>query len=212
MVGVYTRDNMSEIIYVLTNEAMPGYVKIGKTNTNLEQRIRELSASTSVPLPFTPYYACTVRNATFAERQLHDAFGDNRVNPRREFFAIDPERVVAALKLAEIEDITPGHDIVESPEDQRALDEARKIRSRFNFDMVDIPLGATLYFSRDSEITAKVIGRAGSESIEFNGKPMSLSSATQEVLGYSNVVSGTDYWSYDGETLDERRRRMEEDG
>lgn len=36
-----------EIIYILTNEAMPGYVKIGKTSTSLEQRIRELSSSTS---------------------------------------------------------------------------------------------------------------------------------------------------------------------
>ncbi|MBP7775162.1 MAG: GIY-YIG nuclease family protein [Candidatus Saccharimonas sp.] len=202
---------MSQIIYVLTNEAMPGYVKIGKTTTHLEQRIRDLSSSTSVPLPFTPYYACTVENATFVERQLHDAFGDNRVNPKCEFFAIDPERVVAALKLAQIEDITPGHDIVDSPEDQRALDEARQIRSRFNFDMVGIPLGATLYFSRDETVTAKVIGRTGSESIEFNGTPMSLSAAAQQALGYSNVVAGTDYWSYEGETLDERRRRMEED-
>lgn len=201
---------MSEIIYVLTNEAMPGYVKIGKTNTHLEQRIRDLSASTSVPLPFTAYYACTVNNAAFVERQLHDAFGDSRVNPRREFFAIDPERVVAALKLAQIEEITPKHDIVDSPEDQRALNEARQIRGRFNFDMVGIPLGATLYFSRNDAITATVIGRSGSESIEFNGKPTSLSAAAQEVLGYHNVVSGTDYWAYEGETLDERRRRMEE--
>lgn len=201
---------MNEIVYVLTNEAMPGYVKIGKTNTHLEQRIRELSSSTSVPLPFTPYYACTVANATFVERQLHDAFGDNRVNPRREFFMIDPERVVAALKLAQINDVTPQHDIVDSQEDQRALDEARQKRSRFNFDMVDIPLGATLYFSREDTITAKVIGRAGSESIEFDGKTMSLSAAAQEVLGYHNAVSGTAYWSYDGETLDERRQRMED--
>lgn len=201
---------MSEIIYVLTNETMPSYVKIGKTNTNLEQRIRELSASTSVPMPFTPYYACTVADATFVERQLHDAFGDNRVNPRREFFAIDPERVVAALKLAQIDDITPGHDIVDSPEDQRALDEARERRGRFNFDMVNIPLGAVLNFSRDDTITARVIGRTGSESIDFNGKPMSLSAAAQDVLGYHNVVAGTDYWSYEGETLDERRRRMDE--
>ena len=201
---------MSDIIYVLTNEAMPGYVKIGKTSTNLEQRIRELSASTSVPVPFTPHYACTVANATFVERQLHDAFGDNRVKPKREFFAIDPERVVAALKLAQIEDITPGHDIVDSPEDQRALDEARERRGRFNFDMVNIPLGAELHFSRDNTITARVIGRTGSESIEFNGRPTSLSAAAQEVLGYRNVVSGTAHWSYEGETLDERRRRMDE--
>ena len=207
--GTYTI-GMSEIIYVLTNEAMPGYVKIGKTTTSLEQRIRELSASTSVPMPFTAYYACTVHDAGFVEHQLHDAFGDNRTNPRREFFAIDPERVVAALKLAQIEDITPRHDIVDSQEDQRALNEARQKRSRFNFDMVSIPLGAELQFSRDESVTARVIGRTGSESIEFRGAPTSLSAAAQEVLGYQNVVSGTDYWMYKGETLDERRRRMEE--
>jgi len=200
---------MIDIIYILTNEAMPGYVKIGKTNTGLKQRVAELSRSTSVPLPFTVSYACTVKDASFVERQLHDAFDNNRVNPRREFFNIDPERVVAALKLAEIEDITPKDDIVESVEDQKSLNEARQIRSRFNFDMVGIPLGAELHFSRNQEVKAIVIGRSGSETIEFNGTRMSLSKAAQEVLGYNNGVQGTAYWSYEDETLDERRQRME---
>lgn len=42
---------MPEIVYVLTNEAMPGLVKIGRTNNELAARIRALY-STSVPLPF----------------------------------------------------------------------------------------------------------------------------------------------------------------
>lgn len=200
---------MNEIIYILTNEAMPGYVKIGKTNTNLEQRVRELSASTSIPLPFTVFYACTVKDARFVEHQLHDAFDDNRVNPRREFFRVVPERVVAALKLAEIENITPLKDIVESKEDQDALNDARKIRSRFNFEMVKIPIGAELYFSRDENIKAKVIGTHGANTIEVGGKKTSLSLSAQKILGYKYGVAGTDYWMYDGETLDERRRRTE---
>lgn len=201
---------MSEIIYVLTNEAMPGYVKIGMTTNNLEQRVRELSRSTSVPLPFTVFFACTVADAHFVEHQLHDAFDNNRVNPRREFFSIDPERVVAALKLAEIEDVTPRHDIVDSMEDQKSLDVAREIRSRFNFDMVDIPIGAELYFSRDNTIKATVVGRSGHDSIEFNGKRTSLSRAAIEIMQATNALAGTAYWMYDGETLDERRRRFEE--
>lgn len=200
---------MNEIIYILTNEAMPGYVKIGKTNNNLEQRVRELSASTSVPLPFTVFYACIVKNAQFVEHQLHDAFDDNRVNPKREFFRVAPERVVAALKLAEIENITPKKDIVENKEDQEALDAARKIRSRFNFEMVKIPMGAELYFSRDENIKAKVVDTHASNSIEFNGKKTSLSRSAQKILGYQYGVAGTDYWMYEGETLDERRRRLE---
>ncbi len=200
---------MNEIIYILTNEAMPGYVKIGKTNNNLEQRIRELSSSTSIPLPFTVFYACTVKDAHFAEHQLHDAFDDNRVNPKREFFSVAPERVVAALRLAEIENITPQKDIVESREDQDALNDARKIRSRFNFEMVKIPIGAELYFSRDENVKAKVIDTHGVNSIEVDGKKTSLSQSAQKILGYKYGVAGTDYWMYDGETLDERRRRFE---
>ena len=33
---------MPHIVYVLTNEAMQGVVKIGRTTTSVEQRIREL--------------------------------------------------------------------------------------------------------------------------------------------------------------------------
>lgn len=198
---------MNEIIYILINEAMPGYVKIGKTTTSLEQRIRELSGSTSVPLPFTCFYACTVKDSSFVEHQLHDAFDNNRVNPRREFFQISPERVVAALKLAQIEDITPKKDFVDTQEDQKALNEARaEIRSKFNFKMAEIPVGSEIVFSRDENIKAKVIDN---KSIEINGEITSLSTSAQKLLGYDYGVQGTAYWMYEGETLDERRKRLE---
>ena len=166
-----------EIIYILTNEAMTGYVKVGRTSTSLEQRIRELNSSTSVPLPFTAFYACTVKDAAFVEHQLHDAFDNNRINPRREFFQISPERVVSALKLAEIENVTPKKDFVESHEDQQALNQVRaEMRAKFNFKMVDIPVGAELVFSRDENIKAKVVDN---KSIDFNNQTTSLSASAQ---------------------------------
>jgi len=195
---------MNEIIYVLINEAMPGYVKIGKTN-DLERRIREFD-TTSVPLPFECFYACKVKDAAFVERQLLDAFMDHRVRSSREFFEIAPERAVAILKLVEIENVTPKKDFVESQEDQQALNQARTRRARFNFKMVDIPVGAELVFSRDENIKAKVIDN---RNIEFNGEITNLSSAAQEALSVDYGVVGTDYWMYEGETLDERRRRFE---
>jgi len=195
---------MDNIIYVLINEAMPGYVKIGKTN-NLEQRIRSLD-TTGVPLPFECFYACKVKDAAFVERQLLDAFLDHRVRSSREFFEIAPERAVAALKLAEIENITPKKDFVETQEDQQALNQARTRRAIFNFKMVDIPVGAELIFSRGENIKAKVIDN---RSIEYNGEITSLSTSAQKILGYDYGVAGTDYWMYEGETLDERRRRFE---
>lgn len=194
-----------EIIYILINEAMPGYVKIGRTSENLEQRIRDLSASTSIPIPFTCFYAVTVKNAKFVEHQLHDAFDNNRINPRREFFQIAPERVVSALKLAEMENITPKKDFVDNKEDQQALVKARKIRDKFNFNMAKIPIGAELIFSRNENIKVKVLDN---HFVEYGGKKISLSNSAQKILGYDYKVAGTLYWMYKGETLDERRKRL----
>lgn len=195
---------MNEIIYILINEAMPGYIKIGKT-TDLEQRIRSLD-TTGTPLPFECFYACTVQDSSFVERQLFDAFLDNRVRSSREFFEISPERAVAILKLVEIENVTPKKDFVESEEDQKAINEAKIRRTIFNFAMVDIPIGAELIFSRDKNIRAKVIDN---RSIEYNGEMTSLSTSAQKILSVDYGVAGTDYWMYEGETLDERRRRFE---
>ena len=188
---------------------MPGYVKIGKTGNNLEQRVRDLSASTSVPQPFTVFYDCTVKDANFVEHQLHDAFDNNRVNPRREFFQIAPERVVAALKLAEIENLTPQNDLIETQEDKEAHKEALERRGRFNFETAGIPLGAEIYFSRDETKKAKVVDLHSAKSIEFDGAVTSLSLSAKKLLGYKYGIAGTDYWMYEGETLDERRRRIE---
>lgn len=183
---------------------MLGYVKIGKTN-NLEQRIRSLD-TTGVPLPFECFYACTVKDASFVEHQLHDVFKDHRVRSSREFFEIAPERAVSALKLAEIENMTPKKDFVESDEDQKALNEARTRRAVFNFAMVDIPIGTELAFSRDENIKTRVVDN---RSVIFDGEITSLSTSAQKILGADYGVAGTDYWTYEGETLDERRRRME---
>lgn len=194
---------MSEIIYILINGAMPGYTKIGRT-TNLEQRIRSLD-NTSVPLPFECFYACKVKDAILVEQKLHDAFLDHRVRSTREFFEISPERVASALKLAEIENVTPKKDFTETSEDQKALNQARSNRARFNFSMVDIPIGSEIYFNGDENVKAKIIDN---RSIEYNGKITSLSDSAQKILGWDSVA-GTDYWMYDGETLNERRRRFE---
>ena len=39
---------MAEIVYVLTNEAIEGMVKIGRTSTSVEQRIKELDNTSKV--------------------------------------------------------------------------------------------------------------------------------------------------------------------
>ena len=110
------------------------------------------------------------------------------------------------MKLAEIENVTPKKDYVESSEDQQALNQARTRRAVFNFKMADIPVGAELSYVNDENIKAKVVDN---KLIEMDGEVTSLSASAQKLLGYSYQVQGTVYWMYEGETLDERRRRLE---
>ena len=87
-----------EIVYVLTNPAMPGFVKIGKTAIeDVNQRLSQLY-TTGVPFPFELQFACKVRNSDEVEQALHRAFAPNRVNARREFFKIEPDQAIAIVK------------------------------------------------------------------------------------------------------------------
>ena len=199
---------MNEIIYILINESMPGYIKIGRT-TNLNQRLKSLYR-TQVPLPFEVFYACTVENGTEIECWLFDIFEDRRVSKDREFFEVSPERVAVALRARAIKEVTPKETYVESEEDRAALAKAQTRRAVFNFKMVDIPVGTELAFSRDESIKAKVVDN---RHIEFDGETVSLSVAADKVLRRMGIewvsVQGPAHWMYEGETLDERRRRFD---
>jgi hypothetical protein len=85
------------IVYVLVNPAMPGLVKIGRTSQeDVGTRLAQLY-TTGVPVPFELKYACRVPNPEEVESALHLAFGPQRINPRREFFRIEPEQAIAFL-------------------------------------------------------------------------------------------------------------------
>jgi len=84
-------ENNSQIVYVLSNPAMPGLVKIGKTNQlEVEERMKQLYG-TGVPVPFDCEFACKVKDAAEVEKALHLAFGKNiRPSRRSSFTAITP--------------------------------------------------------------------------------------------------------------------------
>ena len=200
---------MPEIVYLLTNPTMPDLVKIGRTN-DLETRLRSLSTHSGVPVPFECFYACEVRDSVEVERALHEAFGDHRINPKREFFRLNPERVQAILKVMAIRDETPTIEIVEDQVELEALQREQSRRSNFRFSNVGIPFGATLNFVKDEALTAVVVD---DRTIEFEGVRTSTSNAAKILLhrmgGTLSAAQGPLYWMYDGETLAERRMRFE---
>ena len=206
---------MPGIVYLLTNPAMPDLVKIGITNQNIEDRMKQLSRYESVPVPFECHYACEVEDADRVEETLHKTFAKYRKNEKREFFEMNPEQAKPILELICLKDVTPLKDsVVEDQEEQLALEKARKksIRSPFTFSMVDIPVGSTLSFINREKIVAKVVDN---NNIEFEDEIYSLSGAALEILAregrYYTSASGPMHWMYEGETLHDRRNRMEKE-
>lgn len=201
---------MAEIVYILTNEAMPGLVKVGRTSNDLAGRIRQLF-QTAVPLPFELFFACEVADSAFVEAQLHNAFGDHRVSRNREFFRIAPERVQAALRLAAIKEIRLGDEIFETSEDKVAVEEAKR-RSRFQFAMIGVKPGTELKLAQDPSVTCKTVDDRN--KVEFQGEITTLSDAALQAcrsLGYDwTAISGPWAWTLDGRRLDDIRREIDE--
>ena len=196
----------NQIVYVLTNPAMPGLVKIGKTTQlEVEDRMKQLYG-TGVPVPFDCAFACRVKDASEVEKALHFAFGNARINPNREFFKLEAERVIAVLRLLKVDDITMQFERqIESETDaadkQSAVNLKESRRPRMNFVEIGIPIGAMLQF-KGGGVEVKVVGE---KKVEFNGQESSLTSVTRKVLGLPEdyPLQPSPHWLYQGKSVKE---------
>lgn len=168
-----------QTVYVLTNPAMPGIVKIGMTHaSDAGERIASLGRNSAVPLPFDCVYACNVSDAKKVEHALHLAFAPDRINPSREFFRTKPSQVVA----------------IES-----AVKDKRKMRPKINYLQIGLKVGDVITF-RDGVTTATI---AGPHTVIYQGdesalQPVSLK-LMPEIVGRG--VASKFYWSINGQSL-----------
>jgi hypothetical protein len=88
-------------VYILSNESMPGVVKIGVTADLPKHRAAELS-STGVPSPFVVEAAFLFADKALKIEQLtHKHLESKRVTPNREFFKVSAsDASVAINKIA----------------------------------------------------------------------------------------------------------------
>lgn len=188
------------VVYVLTNSAMPGLVKIGyTTQDDANARLSQLY-TTGVPVPFELNYACKVQNVVEVERALHVAFAPHRINPKREFFKIDPEQAIAILKLLHMEDATAEIERQPSTIDQESIIAAAQFKAKrpnMNFSEMGIHYGAELHSIHGAAI-AYVLG---AKKVCFNDEEMSLTAATRLILGIEHSVQPSPHWTYQGRLL-----------
>ena len=192
------------IVYVLTNPAMPRMVKIGKTGRDVEVRLNDLY-TTGVPLPFECAYAARVADMDKVEKAFHNAFGPYRVNPRREFFSIEPEQAIGLLDLMKLEDMTPAMQAEADNVDIEAKASSEKLkRSRrpsLNYLEMGIPIGSTILYQGDGETTCTV---ADGRSVNFQGRTLSISKLTAELRqAPDRPIRGPAHWSFNGRLLDD---------
>ena len=188
------------VVYLLTNPAMPGLVKIGRTSQDDAQARLDQLYTTGVPVPFELAFAARVPNHVDVERALHTAFGPQRVNPKREFFRIDPEQARAILQLLHVEDATDAIEAQPSTITSQEKEATRALRSRRpNLDFVEmqIPAGSVLQ-STQNDATATVTGR---RKVIFNGEEMFLTAATRIAHDLAYSVAPGPWWTYGGKRL-----------
>lgn len=81
-------------------------------------------------------------------------------------------------------------------------------RTNTRFRNLGVPIGAELVFTRDSQITCTVLD--DSNQVARDGKAWTLSALANHLL--NSNVNGFGYFNYEGETLWDRRLRLDRDG
>lgn len=78
-------------VYILTNDSMPGLIKVGLTTRSPKERAKELN-STGVPTSFeVAAYWRVDKNLGYMETKCHQLLKEFRVSSNREFFRIQAE-------------------------------------------------------------------------------------------------------------------------
>ena len=197
------------VVYILENEAFAvPVVKIGKTGQqDWVARIRQLN--TAVPLPFTCAKASRVDAMGKVETFLHETFFPAKRQWRGEFYEVEAWRVAQVLELFEAEDVT-NLVPVPDPDEEKAINTTvgnKEARADFTFAVAGIPVGAKLEFKGRPKIEAEVVD--DKTTVRYEGQPYTMSALATRIKEKDYIVHGILWWTYDNETLRQRRDRME---
>lgn len=203
-------NNAKGCVYILTNQSMPEYIKIGFTN-NLKRRLNDLD-TTGVAIPFEPYFTVETTKYRILERVMHrelDKLTDTRARKNREFFKIRPE-IARDLLLnisALIDDAEINNFGNETAADARNNDGSiRPMSSPTTFSMLGIPIGTEL--EPITEKYPKVVVVDGKNLVRLkDGEEKTLSRAAVDAIGHTR--NGFQCYKYNNEVLADIRKKID---
>lgn len=183
-------------IYIMTNPALTGMVKIGYA-TDVEVRRQQLS-TTALPYDYE-VYATYETPGKLEDKKLHKLIDnlnpDLRVSKSREFFVLTPEDAYELLEAIAM--ISGSQDkLVRVAAATNALSDQKVKRPPMNFAKCGIPVGAELVFTEDPTIKVVVVD---DRKVQYNDDLTSLSAVAGEIKGYN--VAGPRFFTYNGKLV-----------
>ena len=87
-----------QYVYVLSNDTMPGLVKIGYTKNDPTHRAKQINAATGVAMDFNVEWAYPCFNGFELEQEVHSYLDSFRLNKNREFFRMSVEEAKSVVE------------------------------------------------------------------------------------------------------------------
>lgn len=191
-----------EYVYLLTNPAMPDWVKVGKAK-DINNRIASLNEKTAVPLPFECFAALKVpaENVFNIEHGLHKFLGFS-YQKEKEFFRTTKERVLEFFEVTH--SMFPDSELLLESDLNKETPAEKKKAAATTFALLNIPVGSKLVFIKNPSIVCEVANE--SNQVYYEGEQFSLSGLGVKLCGFN--VSGYQYFTFEDELLSERRQRL----
>lgn len=187
------------IIYIMTT-SVDGLIKIGKTKDfNNRMLILEQNGYWNVS-GLKRYYAVRVKDYDEKEKLIHTIFSKSQV-AKSELFALDKHIAKAMLESFEGEQVYPEIKVIEKVKEKNNKVEKRPRKPNFSFEQLNIPIGSTLTFVKDSSITCEVIDNTN--KIKFRDEIMTLTTAAKILLNIEKgkTIYGPGYFCYNGKLI-----------
>ncbi len=175
-------------VFVLTNPAMPGLVRICFDSYSEDEALIRALHRAGVPFPFKVEFDCQVPNPEEVENALQVAFGPYRVNSKRNLYQIEPEQAIALLRSLYVEETTQqvsssSNSGEVDPQSLSAADQIDIHRPSINFKEMGILIGSTLV-TADGRTTLTVVGP---RTVKLGEKEFSMTAATWRLLMHGYV-------------------------
>ena len=199
-------------VYILTNPAMPGIIKIGYTN-DIGRRLRDLD-TTGVPQPYEPFFSVKTSKYELLEKVIHrelDKLTDTRLRTNREFFKMEPDmardlllNISRLLDDSEVEDY--GNVAVADTLNEDGS--VRPVSGKTTFAMLGIPVGSELEPVSRRYVKVVTLNDDNLVRIVDTGEQKTISRAAMDSSG-SMALNGFSCYRYNGEKLSDIRKRID---